>query len=134
MKTLFTGFLLAISVAVTSAQSTAALPRSEFLIDLSESSLSLKPGETKTVSVSILRSKSFSSRKVVLSTSNSLPKGIVISFEPTEGDFENSVATIAVASDAATGTYQLVLSGTISGKKKGSILKLIVSEGEVAKK
>ena len=133
MKTLLTLSFLFV-VVLSFAQSTSELPRTEFTINLSESSLTLKPGETKQVTVSILRSKHFSKEKATMGLLSSLPQGITITYEPKEGNFENSVATIAAASDAALGISQLALSATLSTKKKGAILKLVVSNDPMVSK
>jgi hypothetical protein len=130
MKTLFT-FSLLFVVALVMAQ-TKAVPRTEFTIDLSESSLAIKPGESKQVTVSIARSKYFAKEKAILGLQSSLPQGVTISYEPKEGNFETSVATISVAPDTAVGIHQIVLNAMISTKKKGSILKLSISNDEVA--
>jgi hypothetical protein len=59
---------------------------------------------------------------------------VIISYEPKEGNFESSVATISVAADAPVGVHQLVLSAMLSTKKKGTILKLTVGVEQVAAK
>ena len=132
MKTLFTLSLLFVA-ALVMAQ-TKAVPRTEFTIDLSESSLVIKPGESKQVTVSIARSKYFAKEKAILGLQSSLPQGVTISYEPKEGNFETSVATISVAPDTAVGAYQIVLNAMISTKKKGAILKLLVGNDQVAVK
>jgi hypothetical protein len=130
MKTLFT-FPLLFVAALVMAQTKVA-PRTEFTIDLSESNLTIKPGESKQVTVSIARSKYFAKEKAILGLQNSLPQGVTISYEPKEGNFETSVAIISVAPDTAVGVHQIVLNAMISTKKKGSILKLSISNDEVA--
>jgi hypothetical protein len=133
MKTLFTFSLLFVA-ALAMAQTKVALPRTDFTVDLSESNLAIKPGESKQVTVSILRSKYFAKEKATLGFLSSLPKGLTVSYEPQEGIFETSIATIAVAPDATVGVYQIVLSAMLSTKKKGTILKLAVSNDQVAEK
>ncbi len=132
MKTTLTAFLTFIAFGLL-AQTTTEIPRQEFTIQLSEGSLSIKPGESKTVSLSVLRSKSFKNGSVKLGTSSVLPAGVSISFEPTEGNIESSVATITVAPEAVAGTYSLILNGMMYHKSKGSVLKLEVA-GQVAAK
>ena len=132
MKTLIT--LSFLFVAALTFGQTAERPRTEFTIDLSESILTLKPGETKQVTVSIARSKYYAKEKATLGFLSSLPQGITVTYEPKEGNFDSSVATIVAAPDAAAGAYQLVLSGMLSTKKKGTILKLNVSNDQLAGK
>jgi hypothetical protein len=133
MKTVFTlSFLFVAALAM--AQTKTELPRTEFTVDLSESNLAIKPGESKQVTVSIARSKYFAKEKATLGFLSSLPKGVTVSYEPKEGDFETSTATIAAAPDAAIGVYQVVLSAMLSTKKKGVVLKLAVSNDQAAGK
>jgi hypothetical protein len=133
MKTSLTFSLLFVVFAAV-AQSKLELPRTEFYFDLSETSIAIKAGQSKQVVLSITRSKSFAKEKGMLGLQSTLPKGVSISYEPKEGIFETSVATISVASDAAAGIYQIVLSAMLSTKKKGEILKLTVNTDEVATK
>ncbi|MCA4897834.1 MAG: hypothetical protein ACK514_18035 [Bacteroidota bacterium] len=133
MKTLFTLSFLFISAMVV-AQTHTELPRTDFLVNLSESSLTLKPGESKQVTLSIVRSKYYAKEKAILGLMGQLPKGITVTYEPAEGNFDSSLATISVAADAVKGAYNIVLSSTLSTKKKGTILKVIVDSNEVASK
>lgn len=133
MKTLFTLSFLFISAMVV-AQTHTELPRTDFLVNLSESSLTLKPGESKQVTLSIVRSKYYAKEKAILGLMGQLPKGITVTYEPAEGNFDSSLATISVAADAVNGAYNIVLSSTLSTKKKGTILKVIVDSNEVASK
>jgi hypothetical protein len=133
MKTALTlAFLFAFSLV--SAQTKTEIPRTDFTIDLSESSLMIKPGESKQVTVSIARSKYYSKEKAILGLQSSLPQGVTVSYEPKEGNFESSIATISVAPDAPVGVHQLVLSAMLSTKKKGTILRLTVGTDQVAAK
>src|SRR5258708_3669535 len=117
MKTAFTLSFLLVIVAAT-AQTKSELPRSEFIISLSENSLNIKPGQSKQVIVSIHRSKSFTKGKATLGSSSLLPPGVTLVYEPTEGNFETSVATLTASTTAAVGLYQLVVNGTIHYKTK----------------
>ena len=127
MKTIITSLFLLASV-VTFAQT------KDFAIDLSESSVSIKPGESKQVTVSIGRSKYFAKEKATLGLQSALPQGITLTYEPKEGNFENSNALLSVALDATPGTHNIVLSATLSAKRKGSILKVTVGSDQVAAK
>jgi hypothetical protein len=111
-----------------------AQTHAEFSIVLSESSINLKPGESKQVGISIVRSKGFTKGDVELSLSNALPEGITVNYEPAAGHFDASTVTITASATAATGVYQLVLNGRIQNKVKGTILKVAVSNDGVASK
>lgn len=133
MKTLFTLSFLFVAAMVV-AQTKTELPRTDFLVNLSESSLTLKPGESKQVTVSIVRSKYYAKEKAVLGLMGQLPKGITVTYEPAEGNFESSVATLSAAADALPGTYNVIISTMLSVKKKGEILRVTVASDQVAVK
>jgi hypothetical protein len=130
MKKLFP-LILILSVAVVSAAigQDKIAPRTEYSVSLSEKVVNLKPGETKPVTVSLLKSKPYSRSKVKLGLSSTLPEGITIAFEPAEGLFDNSVASISANSTAKEGEYQLIIKTTINNKIKGSIVKVVVGSG-----
>jgi uncharacterized membrane protein len=127
MKTIITSFFLLLSVV-------AFAQNKDFAIDLSESSVSIKPGESKQVTVSIVRSKYFAKEKATLGLQSALPQGVTLTYEPKEGNFENSNALISVAADATPGTYNIVLSAMLNTKRKGSILKVTVGSDQVVAK
>lgn len=133
MKILFTLSFLFVAAMVV-AQTKTELPRTDFLVNLSESSLTLKPGESKQVTVSIVRSKYYAKEKAVLGLMGQLPKGITVTYEPAEGNFESSVATLSAAADALPGTYNVIISTMLSVKKKGEILRVTVASDQVAVK
>lgn len=122
-------FLLIVAlVAVTSAATAQekAVPRTEYTVSVSENTVQVKPGESKEITVSIVRSKSYAKADAKLGLSSALPEGITVSYAPAEGLFESSVATISAAADAKAGEYQIILRTSVNNKVKGSIVKLIV--------
>ncbi|CAN5299699.1 hypothetical protein BH10BAC4_BH10BAC4_01430 [soil metagenome] len=132
MKTAIT--LSLVFAAIAAIAQTSELPKKEFVIDLSENIIYLKPGERKQITVSILRSKYYAKENATLGFSTALPKEITAHYEPSEGKIEKSVIIIAASSVAAVGTYQIVLNGTLNHVTKGSILKIFVSNENVASK
>lgn len=128
-KTFLLLFVWAVCVVSASAQEKPA-PRSEFAIELSSSSLEIKTGESRDVTVHLNRSKSYSKSKGVLGLSSGLPEGITVSFEPATDVTTEGVAKIAVAKTAKPGSYMLILNGTLEHKTKGATLTLTVREGE----
>lgn len=130
MKKLFPLILIlsAAVVSVSIAQDKTA-PRSEYFVSLSEKIVNLKPGETKQVTVSLLKSKSYSRSKAKLGLSSTLPEGITVAFEPAEGVFDESVASISANSTAKEGQHQIIINTTINNKIKGSIVKVVVGSG-----
>lgn len=125
MKLFITSSLLFISTLLA-AQSPVEIPKSEFKVSLPESSLSIKPGESKEVAMTITRSKSYSKLSAELGIFSPLPAGIAVSFEPKEGNFDTGNASISVASDVPAGTYSIVVGAIINYRKKGSILEIKV--------
>ena len=115
------------AATVTSFAQTA--PRTEYSVSLSEKVINLKAGESKQVTVTILKSKTYSSFATKLGVSSDLPAGVTISYEPAEGMFETSTATISAAADAKAGEYQVVLKSTVRNTAKGSIIKVVVGSG-----
>ncbi len=123
--------LVAATLTHGNAQEKTA-PRTEYSVSLSENVVRLKPGETKQLTVSILKSKSYSRSTAKLGLSSSLPKGVTVLYAPTDGLFENSVVSFTAAADAKEGEYQVILKTTVNNKIKGSIVKVVV-ETNVAK-
>lgn len=123
--------LVAATFTVGYAQEKAA-PRTEYSVSLSESVITLRPGETKQMTVSLAKSKSYARLTAKLALSSSLPAGVTLAYEPAEGVFESSVASFTAAADAKAGEYQIVVKTTINNKIKGSIVKVIV-ENSLAK-
>lgn len=130
MKKLFPLVLiLSVAVVSTAIAQDKTVPRTEYSVSLSEKVVNLKPGETKPITVSLLKSKSYSRSKAKLGLSSTLPEGITVGFEPAEGVFDESVASIAANSTAKDGEYQIIIKTTINNKIKGSIVKVVVGSG-----
>ena len=128
---LFAFVLVAASVNYGYAQEKTA-PRTDYSVSLSENVITIKPGETKELTVNILKSKSFANSTVKLGLSSSLPDGLAIAYAPAEGKFDSSVATFTASADAKAGEFQVILKTNLNNKIKGSIVKVVV-ENSVAK-
>ncbi len=126
MKTLLLVLILGIlgTSEIFGQEKTA--PRTEFTVDLSSSKLEIKPGNNVDVTITLNRSKGYSKSKAVLGLSSGLPDGVTVTFEPSEGVLESSVARISVAETTKPGNYMLILNSTIQYKSKGATLKLTV--------
>jgi uncharacterized membrane protein len=133
MKKLILSVLAIAVLAFTAAAQDKVAPRTEYSVSLSENKIQVKPGESKELTVSILRSKSFSKAEATLGLSSALPEGVTLGFAPAEGLFESSVATITVAPDAKEGEYSIILKSTLNNKVKGTIIKLTVTSTPGAK-
>lgn len=129
MKTFFSFIIM---LTTFSQQSIAQQPRTEFTLSLSETQVEIKPGEAKTVELKLLRSKGYSKSKAKFGLSSSLPDGVTLTYEPSEGVIQTSAATISVSSNVKPGTYLLVPECTLNHKSKGTMLKLVVTENAPA--
>jgi hypothetical protein len=129
MKRLFLLAFVFSAVSITGYSQEKTAPQTDFTVSLSENVVTIKPGETKQVTVSILRSKSYSRTQAKLGLSSSLPEGLTVAYEPAEGMFESSVATFTAAADSKAGEYQVILKTTLNNKIKGSIVKVVVENG-----
>ena len=132
MKKFFLSIVLVAATVIAGSAQDQAAPRTEYSVSLSEKVITLKAGETKQVTVSLAKSKSYSGSTAKLGLSSSLPAGVTLVFEPAEGKFDSSVASFTAAADAKAGEYQVIVKKTVNNRTKGSILKVIV-ENSVAK-
>lgn len=133
MRKILLSLLTLAAVTYTVAAQEKIAPRTEYSVSLSENKIQVKPGESKEITVSILRSKSFARSEAKLGLSSGLPEGVTVTYAPAEGMFDSTVATITAASNAKAGEYQVILKTTLNNKTKGSIVKLAVGEGSIAK-
>lgn len=115
-------FLIA---SVTSFAQSSKAPVKEFTLSLPVSSVEMSSSDSQKISYVITRSKSFSKSKGYMNVATNLPAGFSITFEPVEGIFEHGEATL-ITDNAAPGTYSIIVNATLSNKKKGSILKVLV--------
>lgn len=132
MQKLLLSIFAVVAVAFGAAAQEKVAPRTEYSVSVSENKVQVKPGQSKELTVSILRSKSFSKAEAKLGLSSTLPEGITVSFAPAEGLFERSVATVDVASGTKEGEYQLILRSTVNNKTKGTVVKVVVTSTPVA--
>ena len=132
MKKLILSVLAVAAVTFSAAAQEKVAPRTEYSVSLSENKIQVKPGESKEVTISILRSKSFAKAQAKLGLSSGLPEGITIGFAPAEGLFDSSVATLTVSPNTKEGEYSVILKSTLNNKIKGTIIKLIVTSSPVA--
>ncbi len=124
MKPLFVLFFLGISV-ISYAQ-VVEIPAKEFVVSLSEETLTIARGEIKKIDVRILKSKAYQKGKMKMGISSSLPAGIKLTFNPESGNADVTEASITALPEASPGIYSIIVNSTINYKTKGSILKLTV--------
>lgn len=132
MKKYILAMALAVAAFTASVAQEKTAPRTEFTVELSTSSLEIKAGETKELTLTLNRSKQYSKSKATLGLSSGLPEGVTITFEPTEGVVDNSIVKVAVAQHTKAGNYMIILNSTMQHKSKGATLKLVVTGTEEA--
>jgi hypothetical protein len=132
-KSIFLFFVIFLVTVQLSFSQEAAAPSKEYLISLSTNAISVAPGESKEVQVLINRSKTFLKGQVELGLSSSLPEGITITFDPANGQFSSSVATITASAQAAAGQYPIIIKSKLKNLNKGSILSITVDGNAVPK-
>ena len=121
-NTLLLALLLSSATAFSQGSKTTV---KEFTLSLPVSTVEMNSSDSKKITYVITRSKGFTKSKGYMNVATNLPAGFSISFEPVEGIFENGEATITTQ-NAAPGTYNIILNATLSNKKKGSILTVLV--------
>ena len=118
--------VMLISASIVSYAQQVEMPQKEFTLSLSEETVILARGENKKIDIRILKSKAYQKGKMKMGLSSSLPNGIMLSFDPENGDSDSSQATITALPEAQAGTYSIIVNATINYKTKGSILKVAV--------
>lgn len=129
MKKYILTMVLATAAITASVAQEKTPPRTEFTVELSTTSLEIKAGETKELTLVLNRSKQYSKSKATLGLSSGLPEGVTVTFEPTEGVVESSVVKVTVAQQTKAGNYMIILNSTMQHRSKGATLKLVVTEG-----
>ena len=120
-------FPLSLSLAaLTGSGQNLKIPRNEFALSFSRNQMELARGETGKFEILIRKSKAYRKSKAKMGVSSGIPNGVVITFDPSNGNFESSTASISVKPDATPGQYLVILNATLQNKTKGSILKLLI--------
>ena len=126
--------LSVIALAVAATQSFAqTTPKKEFTVSLSEKNIELAPGATKTVDVTINRSKAYAKTNIDLSVGSTLPEGVEIVFEDGADALNQQKMIISTSEDVANFSKTLVLKAKSSRVSKGVMMKLSVSESVISK-
>jgi hypothetical protein len=97
----------------------------EYVVTVDQSSVSLSNGGTASLQFTFEKSKSFANSKVTMVAPGNLPEGLTVSFEPQEGKFETTKATLT-ANNVKPGTYNIILSSIIQNNKKGNLVSVTV--------
>lgn len=127
MKKLFT--LLSIITLVYASATAQVTPKKNFTLAISETNITVLPGETKQFDVTILRSKSFSKTDISLVMDSTLPNGVEITFIDGTNPMVNQIMQIAVAKDATPVKKMLILKGKSNRFSKAVMLNVTISDG-----
>lgn len=103
-------------------------PKKEFTVTMSDKNISLAPGESKSVDVTLNRSKAYRKTNIDLLVDSTLPEGITISFEGGADPMIFQTMTITAANDAAPFSKSLILKGKTNRGSKGIMFKLGVND------
>jgi hypothetical protein len=103
-----------------------AQSRSEFTVELSANEIEIKPGETKSIEVKVVRSKGFEKYKTKFGFSSATPEGISLKFETPGGVVSSSTLTISANANAKETSYMLLPNCVLNNKTKSAVLKLTV--------
>jgi hypothetical protein len=118
-------FILALIPLTIRAQN-LVVPQKEFNLFCPKEALEFSRGDTGQLDIIILRSISYRKSKVKMGVSSTLPKGVEITFNPDNDNFDHTKANIVIHTDATPGQYLLILNATLQHKTKASILKLSI--------
>jgi hypothetical protein len=117
--------LMALVITTLTSSSAQTVPRNDFLLSLSQTSISLAKGDSATVLVSITRSKLFKKGNAVFGFSSPDKKGIMATLETDSPD--SCILKISTTNSAEPGAYMLVPNCTVQGKTIGSVLKVTIN-------
>lgn len=126
MKKFLLSVLAIAAVMFTAAAQEKTAPRTEYSVSVSENAIQIKPGESKEITLTLLRSRSFSKTTAQLGLSSSLPEGVTVEFSPSEGLIDSSVVKFTASSATKEGTYTIILKSTLNNKIKGTLIKVSV--------
>lgn len=118
--------LLLFAASFKSFAQNVALPQKEFVLSLSEESVKIVRGESKTIQIRSLKSKAYQKSEMKMGLSSSLPIGLQLSFTPENGKVDLTQATITASPEITPGEYSVILNSTINYKTKGSILEVTI--------
>ncbi len=121
-------FLALVTASLVVSGQNLEIPKNEFSISFSKDQLELSRGENDQLDIGILKSRGYQDSKIKMGISSSVPKDVSIAFDPNQGTFDFTKASISIGDDAIPGTYLLIVNATLRYKTKGSILKLIIKE------
>ena len=116
--------LIAFVVILASQVYAQELPKKEFAISLAEKQIVLSPGETQSIDIKILRSKSYRNTKIDLVLDSRLPEGVDVSFADGDDPKNHRVMTIIAETNAQPFQKMIIVKGKSKRVSKGVMLDL----------
>lgn len=127
----FTLILVALSLTTISAfaQDKPEMPKDGFEIALSAQKVSLKAGETQTITAELIRSKRFSKTNIELVATSST-EALEIKITPSQGKSDLYDVVIYAKSEASAGDFTFTLMGKSAFLRKGKLINVAI-EGKI---
>ncbi|MFY0625646.1 MAG: hypothetical protein JXR07_05095 [Reichenbachiella sp.] len=100
------------------------IPKKEFTISIAEKNIQLLPGETKEISVTLNRSKSYSKTKITLAMGSTLPEGISVIFEDGTNPLNERVMIINSAFETSPFQKTMILKAKSSRSTKAIMMNV----------
>ena len=134
MKTLLkSGLLLMLfGMMVFSVQAQDDIPKREFKLGVSNSTIELIPGETTSLDVNIFRSKSYAKKEITFYAA-SLPKGLTMEMESPKTTGDVMVITLKADKTISAGKYTILLNGKSTRVTKGITFSVLVKDSSITK-
>jgi hypothetical protein len=107
-----------------------AQTKSEFALELSSDVIEIKPGESKTIDVKVVRTKGYEKYKAKMGFSSSTPQGLTLNYETNQGVITATRLTITAAENAKEDSYLLLPNCVLNNKTKSAVLKVVLKSSE----
>ena len=127
MKKIILFTILAFSTVLTESNAQTT-PKKEFTVKMSETDISILPGKSQTIDVTINRSKPYRKTKIDLVVGSTLPEGVSISFKDGVNPLTQRQMIVTANENVVGISKTLILQAKSSRVTKGVMFKLKTSE------
>jgi hypothetical protein len=107
-----------------------AQTKSEFALELSSDVIEIKPGETKTIDVKVVRTKGYEKYKAKMGFSSATPQGLTLNYETSQGVITATRLTITATESAKEDSYMLLPNCVLNNKTKSAVLKVVLKSND----
>lgn len=125
MKRNYVWSLVSLLLLATTSLAQTNLPKEEYKLSASATTITLAKGQQDSVKILLLRSRSFKTGNASVTLNPLTEAGLSLTIKQLSQPDEYMVY-MAAAADARAGEYNIVPTCTLRNKTKGIILKLIV--------